>query len=190
MKNLLLAAVVAILSAGCSSLTVTSDYDKTTDFSKYKTLSYYGWAEESDKILTRFDKERIEKAFGEEFKKRGYTIVEKGGDVIVSLFIVVDEKTSTTAYTNHYGAGGPYGYYGYGYGAWGWGGGPSTTTYTESDYKVGTLVCDVFDSQEKKLVWQGVGQGTVNENPERRDKSIPNAVAQIMAKYPVKPTGK
>jgi hypothetical protein len=48
------AANIAVLAASaCSILQVTSDYDKETDFSQYKTFEYYGWAEESDKVLNQ-----------------------------------------------------------------------------------------------------------------------------------------
>jgi hypothetical protein len=67
----------------------------------YKTFEYYDWADNSDKILNRFDKERIEEAFGDEFAKRGMKLVESNGDAVVSLFVVVDMKTSRTAYTTH-----------------------------------------------------------------------------------------
>ncbi len=183
--------VFALLTASaCSSITVHSDYDKEVDFSKYKTFEYYGWAEESDKILNRFDKERIESAFGAEFDKRGLKLVQENGDMVVSLFIVVDQKTSTTSYTNHYGMGG-----GYGYGpGWGWYGGyggagmgSSSTTYSESDYLVGTLVVDVFNKTDKKLIWQSVGQGTVDENPNNREKGAAKAAAAIMKPFPIKP---
>ena len=175
----------------CSSITVTSDYDKEVDFSKYKTFEYYGWEEESDKILNRFDKERIEAAFGEEFRKRGLKFVEGNGDMVVSLFIVAEKKTSTTAYTNHYGAGG----YGYGGGGWygGYGGGygmgmgTSTTTYSENDYLVGTLVVDVFDKAEKKMIWQSVGQKTVDDNPNTREKNSAKVAAAIMKPFPIEP---
>jgi hypothetical protein len=152
-------------------------------------LSYYGWTEESDKILNRFDKERIEQSFADEFRNRGISVVEKDGDIIVSLYIVVDQKTGTTAYTNHYGGGGPYGYYGgFRYGAgWGWGMGYSTTSYSEYDYLVGTLVCDVFDSKSKNLVWQGVVSGEIDENPKNRERNIPRVVKELMKRYPVPP---
>jgi hypothetical protein len=112
----------------CSSTKFTSDYDKTVDFTKYKSLSYYGWAKDSDKILSQFDKERIEGAFAMEFINRGIELKQSGGDIVVSLFIVVDAKTGRTAHTTHMGAGG------YGYGGWGWGMGHSQTTYNEYDY--------------------------------------------------------
>ena len=175
-----------LIMGACSSVKVTTDYDKSVDFSKYKTFEYYGWAEESDKILNRFDKERIEAAFGDEFAKRNLKLVQEGGDMVVSLFVVVDQKTSTTAYTNHYNMGG------YGYGGWGWGYGgmgmgSSTTHYSENDYLVGTLVVDVFDKESKKLVWQGVGQKTVDENPNTREKNAMKVAEAIMKPFPIQP---
>jgi hypothetical protein len=173
----------------CSSLKVYSDIDPTVDWSKYKTFEYYGWAEESDKILNRLDRERFETAFGEEFKARDLEYVEKGGDMIVTLFVVVEQKKGATATTTHMGGvyGGYYGgYYGYGPG-WGWGGGHSTTSIQEYDYAVGTLVIDVFDARNEKLIWEGIGTKTVDENPQTRDKNIPRAVKAIMSKFPIKP---
>jgi len=176
-----------LLLTSCSSTKFTSDKDGSVDFAKFKTLSYYGWSEESDKVLNRFEKERIENAFAEEFLKRGIKIIDRDGDIIVSLYIVVDRKTVTAAYTNHYGGGGPYGYYGgYGYGAgWGWGMGYSSTNYQEYDYLVGTLVCDVFDSSTKKLIWQGVVSGEIDDNPKTRERNTPRVIKELMKRYPV-----
>ena len=189
MRNICIIILTFAFFTSCSSIKITSDKDGSVDFDQHKTLSYYGWAEESDKILNRFEKERIEDAFGKEFEKRGFSLVERDGDIIVSLFIVVDQKTGATAYTNHYGAGGPYGYYGgYGYGAgWGWGMGASSTTYSEYDYYVGTLVCDVFDSKTKKLIWQGVVTGEIDDNPKTRERNTPRVVKELMKRYPKKP---
>jgi len=165
----------------CSTIKFTSDYDKEVDFSKYKSLSYYGWAKDSDKVLNEFDKQRIEGAFAVEFMNRGIELKQTGGDIVVSLFIVIDQKTGTTAYTTHVGGGG----WGYGPG-WGWGMGYSQTSYNEYDYKVGTLVCDVFDAESKKLVWQGVVSGEIDENPNNRERNIPRVVREMMKRYPVK----
>jgi hypothetical protein len=188
MNKVFLLFFVALLLESCDSYKVVSDYDKSVDFNQYKSLTYYGWTENSDEILNRFDKERIEKAFGAEFTKRGVEIVEEGGDMVVSLYIVTEQKTQKSASTTHMGTGyGGYGrYYGYGPG-WGWGGGYSTTTVHEYDYTVGTLVVSVYDAQKEQLIWEGVGKGTVDENPNTRDKNIPRAVAKIMSKYPMKP---
>jgi hypothetical protein len=189
MKNYLYLFLVALITAGCgSSVSVTSDYDKTTDFSKYKTFSYYGWADNSDKILTQFDKDRIESAFKSEFAKRGMTANQNNGDAIISLYIVVDQKTSYSSYTDHYNNGmygGMYaGRYRYGYGV-GYGMGSSTTTTTGNKYAVGTLIVDVFDANDKKQIWQGIGKKTIDEKKNKREERINAAVAKIMKEYPV-----
>lgn len=169
----------------CSDTTFTSDYDKNVDFTQYKSLSYYGWAKDSDKLLSDFDKERIEGAFAMEFMQRGIELKQSGGDIVVSLFIVIDAKKGATAYTTHVGGGG------YGYGAgWGWGMGHSQTTYNEYDYFVGTLVCDVFDAKSKKLVWQGVVSKEIDADPKTRERNIPRVVRELMKRYPVKPVKK
>jgi len=180
--------MVLVISAGfsaCSSTKITSDYDNEADFTKYQDFHYLGWAEHSDQILNDLDKARIESAFADEFARRGIKFVDQSeADATVSLFLVVDQKTSTTAYTDYYGGMG----YGYGYPAWGWGGGMGTTRYQEYDYLDGTLVVDVFDAGTKKLVWQGVASGTINENTKSREERIKRVAAQIMDQYPVEPT--
>ena len=180
MKKVFILFAAVLFLGSCSSLKVSYDYDKTIDFTKYKTYSYLGWVKDSDKTINTFDKERFEKAFANEFSKRGIKYVKEGGDMTVSLFIVFDQKTYTTAYTDNYGPGGYY----YGY-PWSWGMGYSTTTYQEHDYVVGTLICDVFDASTKKLIWQGVGSKTVDENPNNNEEKIAKNVARIMTYYPV-----
>ena len=188
MRKLSIIAALAISAFlfSCSSVKVTTDSSKTTDFSNYKTFSFLGWQNESDKIMNEFDKTRLRDAYKAEFEKRNLTMVESGGDMAVSLYVVVSKETSVTAYTNHYGGagyGGRYrrgGYYGgYGYG------GSSTTTYSENDYLKGTMVMDVYDETSGDQIWQGVVTGTISEKPEKREKSIPKTVASLMKKFPI-----
>ncbi|WP_420582748.1 DUF4136 domain-containing protein [Reichenbachiella sp.] len=188
MKNFTLVILSILILSSCASVKVVSDMDNSVDFSTYKTFEYYGWAENSDKLMTDLDKERIETAFGAEFKKRGLELVENGkGDMEVALYVVSDTKQSTTAHTNYMNTGGYGGGWGYGYG-YGYGGmGTSTTNYTTTEYEVGTLVVSAYDTQTKKLIWQSIGSGTVAEDPAKRAKNIPKAVEKIMATCPIKP---
>ena len=197
MRNLKLSVIIgflAIMISGCSGLKVTSDMDKSVDFNQISTFEYYGWSDDSDEILNDLDKKRIETAFGQEFSKRGLSLIESNADVIVALYIVTENKTKKSATTTGMGGGyGGYGYGGhYGYGpGWGYGpsygGGMSTTTYNEYDYEVGTLVVSVFDSKKETLIWTSIGKGTIKEDPKDRDKSIQKTVKAIMEKYPIKP---
>ncbi len=175
----MLALMMAMVS--CSTVKIAVDMDKTADFSQYKTYSFLGWQKNSDQILNELDQKRIRDAFISEFERRGLKPVENNGDMAVSLFIVVNKKTSVTGYTDYYGS--RYGGYNRYRGGWGYGYG--TTTYHESDYLEGTLVMDVFDGKSKDQVWQGIATKTVTENPGKREKTIPASIQSLMRKFPV-----
>ncbi|MGI9531671.1 DUF4136 domain-containing protein, partial [Lutimonas sp.] len=186
MKNsvAVITVIMLLLSTNLTAQKVTGDYDKSTDFSKYKTYQFVGWQKDSEKVMNEFDKKRLREAILAEMTARQFTLVESGADMGVSLYIVVDKKTSTTAYTDFYGGAG------YGRGrraAGGWGYGSASTTYSDSDYLEGTLVLDFLDESSKDLIWQGVATGTINQNPDKREKSIPKSVKKLMKKFPVDP---
>ncbi len=176
--TLLLVMTIGIVNAQ----KVTGDFEESTDFSKYKTYEFIGWQDDSDQVMNDFDKKRLRESIQSEMAARQFEYVESGGDMAVSLFVVVDQKTSTTAYTNYYGGAG-YGRGRRGHG--GWGNGSATTSYSENDYLEGTLVLDMLDEESKDLIWQGVATGTINKNPQKREKKIPKAVTKLMKKFPV-----
>jgi len=191
MKNLfrlLLGAVLLTCTYGAVNAQANSDYDKTIDFTKYSTYSFAGWQDNSDQLLNDLDKNRILTAFKQEFTARNMTLVTDNADAIVTLYFVINNETSTTAYTDFNGGMG-YGRVGmrrgWGMGVGGVGMGSATTTYSENDYQVGTMVVDVYDGATKNLVWQGTYQKTISENTKKRDKKIPKAVNKLMKKYPI-----
>jgi hypothetical protein len=174
--------IVILFTNSSLKAQTTADYDKTVDFSKLKTYSFVKWQKDSDKLLNDFDKKRLLDAFKNELQKRGMKSAVSNPDMEISLYLVIDNKTSTTAYTDYHGG------FGYGYHRWGgWGMGSSTTTYNEEDYKVGTLVADFFETKTKNQIWQGVLKGTIHERPEKREKTIPKKIKSLMKKYPVPP---
>lgn len=184
--------VLCLIMGASVKAQITYDFDKDADFTQYKTYSFGGWQDNSGKIINDIDKKRILSSFKSELLQRDLDYKLAEADLVITLFFVVDEKTSTTAYTDYMGGGMGYGY-GYGGGryggyyrpAWGWGGGYSTTSYSENDYKVGTFVVDIYDAKTKKLVWQGVSQKTINEKSSKRARTIPKNVGKLMKKYPI-----
>ena len=136
----------------------------------------------------QYDKELLLRSIAEEMKARGYIQQEASGDISVNIsvnmFVIMDEQTGITNYNSFYTMGG-WGYYssfGYGYG---YGGGNYMYTV-----KKGTLIIDVFDHRGKKLLWQGVGIGTVSDDQVHRQKNIPRVVEKIFWKYPVRKSQK
>lgn len=189
MKKFIIPILLVFLYS-CTSFEVTNNHDKNVDFKKFNTYSLYPWDKHNDKTINEYDKQTIISSIKSEMERRGYKYVEKNGDLIVSTFVVLENKTSYQAYTNHYGGyagyGGGWGYYGspwaYGYG---WGPGYSTTTVSKVDYLQGTLIIDIFELSNKKLIWQGIGSGEVTEDPATRDRRLPKRISHIFRKYPI-----
>ena len=193
MKKILIPIVIPILFLfvySCNSVKITNNWDKEIDFNEFKTFSLYPWDRHNSQIVNDYDKQTILASIKNEMLSRGYKFVEKDGELVISTFVIIQEETSYTAYTNHYGGwagygggwggwGGP-GFYGYGFGP-----GYSSTTISSVDYNKGTLIIDIFNLKDKRLIWQGIGSGEVEGNYDKRDKRLPTTIGQIFRRYPV-----
>ncbi len=177
-------ALTAILSTGCvSNFTASADYDKTTDFTKYKTYSVLPWNAQASTDIGESPKAKIYAAINNEMQKRGYKYQEKGGDLTIGLSVLIEEKVEIRSDGSvNYNVG--YGYYGY-YGAVGMGYG-SPTTYREYYYNDGSIVIDIFDEKQKNLVWQGYGFDRLDDNPHKNEEKIDIYVKYIFHKFPGK----
>jgi hypothetical protein len=179
MKNILFLACLLVIAASCSSVRVSSDFDKTAGFASYKTYAYTD--EVKDLQINDLNRNRLLNAIETELAAKGFTKVENNPDVLIDITIKGEQKQTATA-TNTGGYG-----YGYGY-RYGYGGGFSTTTINYDTYVDGTLFIDMIDASKKQLVWQGRGTKTIepDASQKRREENINYAVKQIFMKYPPK----
>jgi hypothetical protein len=185
--------LLLIFLSSCEGVKVTNDWDKKVDFHQFKTYSLYPWDKHNSQIVNDFDKQTILTAIKGEMEKRGYAYSEDKGELVVSTFVMIEDKASYQAYTNHYGGwagyGGGWGYYG-GIGIYGYGAVNASTTIYETDYEQGTLIIDIFTLHDKKLVWQGIGTGEVTDDMDKRDHRLPETITAIFRRYPVTPMSK
>lgn len=175
MKKLLILSVIVFAVASCSTIKVTSDYDKTAGFATYKT---YMFTDEAMNLpVDELNRKRLITAVEKELSVKGFTKVESNPDVIIDLRIKAEQKQTATATTT--------GGYGYRYG---WRGGYSSTSINYDTYTDGTLFIDMIDAAQKQLVWEGRGTKTLNPDasPEKKEANINYAVTQIFTKYPPK----
>ncbi len=172
--TLLLAAVIG--AAGCSTLSVSTDYDKAADFSSYRTFTWKDTGELKNSLWTK----RIEGVFSDTLAAKGLKKVDSGGDLWVAAHPRLSKETQINTYNTGWGYG--YGWYGYG------GTGMATTTVTE--IPVGTLMIDLVDAKKKELVWRGVASDTLNTDPSRtaedREQKLREVAAKMFAGYPPK----
>jgi len=175
MKKILFLAVILIVAASCSSIKVSSDFDKTAGFSAYKT---YAFTSEAQNLpLDDINKNRVLTAVANELSAKGFTKSDNP-DVIIDVKIKAQQMQTATATTDYYGAGYRYR----------WGGGFSSATINYDTYTEGTLFIDMIDAVKNQLVWQGRGTKTIDPDAsqQRREENINYAVKQIFMKYPPK----
>jgi hypothetical protein len=158
---------------------VSYDYDKTASFATFKTYAL----KDGTKVGQELIDNRIVAAIEAELGAKGMTKVESNPDVFVVYHTTFDKQQDISTYSSGYGGG--YGPYGWRYGG-GWAGG--TTTTSVRDILMGTLVIDVADAKKGELAWRGMGVKEVKTDakPEKRDKSINEAVKKIFKNYPPK----
>jgi uncharacterized protein DUF4136 len=146
--------IVLLLATASLAQQVKTDYDRSANFSQYKT---YSW----EKVQTQDQLwvDRIKEAVNTALAAKGLTPVESGGDMaIVAIEMTKDQQTLNTFYD---GFGGGWGWRrGGGFGGFGGFGDSTTTTET---YKVGTLVVDLFDAHTKTLLWRGSASDTLSD---------------------------
>ena len=182
MKKQSLTVVIAAFVLAPALVTaqkVSFDYEKTANFAAFKTYAH----KDGTKVGQQLIDDRIVAAIDTQLATKGLTKSEGSPDVFVVYHVAFDKEKDISTYSSGYGGGyGPYG--------WGWGGGwGGTTTSTQvRDILVGTLVIDLADAKKGQLAWRGMGVKEVNTtaNPEKRDKSINEAVKKIFKNYPPK----
>ena len=177
----LLPVLFLFLLASCVTVSVSSDYDKGTDFTVYKTYAFY--KKGIDKVeISDLDKRRILRAIEAELNAKGL-VKSENPDLLVNIFTRSREKVDV--YNNNYYGWYPW-YYGYGYGMYGMGMGHGFGYTNVSTSTEGTLFIDLIDAHRKELAWQGIGKGILTDSKsiDKKVAKINEFVSKIMMAYP------
>ena len=180
MVKALFSIVLLLAFVGCSSVSVSTDFDPNINFGKYKTYKWGTANDPNDALMkNQLVLDRVYKAIDISLGAKGFTKTETNPDFVVYPHAGTKERANIDTW-------------GYGYGGW-WGGGPYMGypggNIDVSYYKEGTLFIDMVDMSDNKLIWRGVGTGVVNQpsSPEEGTQFINNAVSQILEKFPPTP---
>ena len=178
----MLLIVAGSLAAACASgPKISSDYDPSIDFSQYRTYNYFSPMGIENPNYESILGQMFRNAIDREMQSRGYQKSDDP-DLLMNVSARLDDKTKVTTYNDPmYG-----GYYGYRAGFYDpWYGYGATRTHV-SQYTEGTVNIDMVDARQKRMVWEGVAIGRVDEdktNAELR-AAIDSGVAEMFAPYP------
>ena len=147
------------------------DFDRSTNFSKFKTFELAKGTPELEPFLDK----RVAAAIEFRLAARGLTRSKENPDVYVLYHIVLGVQKRVTAFGSRSD---PFASHS----------GFDTFDASLHDIPVSAIVIDVADAAKRDLVWRGVGIDDidVNAKPEQRDKAIDKAVETILKNYPPK----
>jgi hypothetical protein len=174
--------LIICLSSATSSfaIDVKTDFDRTTDFGRYKTFCW-------QKVETRNPLwiKRIKAAVGTALTAKGWTQAESGSACDVAVVAMEIKRNHDTVNTFYDDIGG-------GWGGWGWrgfeGGGFGESTTTTETYQTGTLIVDLFDAKAKNLVWRGSATDTLSSNSDKNIKKLKRSVRKLFERFPPQPS--
>ncbi|MFN0104813.1 MAG: DUF4136 domain-containing protein [Bryobacteraceae bacterium] len=170
MNRVILMGIVCF-AAAASAQEVKFDYDRSANFSNYKT---YQWVDsKTGKAPNQLMDQNIKRAVDAQMALKGFQAVAGAADVQLIYQAAVDREKQFEAFGT-----GPRFY----------GSGRVTSTTIE----VGKLVVDIYDSSSKQLVWSSSVSKTldIKKDPDKNFANLQKAVAKMFKNYPPGLAGK
>ena len=158
-------AGLALLGTIVCAQSVTYDFDRSANFTRFKNYTWVRGTNLSDQL----NHQRIMRAVDAQLTARGFSRVETGNtDVLVAYHASFDKNLQINAF----------------------GSGPRiglrSGTATVEEIVVGTLAIDMMDAQTKNIVWRGMATKELDAkaSPEKKERNINKAAEKIFKNYP------
>jgi hypothetical protein len=160
-----LAGVLFLGTIVCAQ-SVTFDFDRSANFTRFKT---YTWVRGTN-LNDQLNHQRITRAVDAQLSARGFSKVESTAnpDVLVAYHASFDKNLQINAF----GSGPRIGF--------------RSATATVEEIVVGTLAIDMMDAQTRNIVWRGMAAKELDAkaSPEKKEKNINKAADKIFKHYP------
>lgn len=165
MKILFCALAICVVSSLAMAQQVSVNYNHEANFSQYHT---YAWGSNNtnqiqNSILAQVAQQDIEAAMA----NKGLQKVpeSQNPDVILTASGGEREQTSWNAW-----------------GMRGIGGGMGGISPEQN--VVSTMVVSLYDTKARELIWRGIAQDTLNNNGNKNQKEVQNAVNKMFKQWP------
>lgn len=183
-STILTLVVMLLLSVTASAEKIRVHYDKSLDFTRFKT---YGWAPHGAVAHPMLALDMVG-AIEQELNSRGMKKVAENPDLLIEIYGAVDSEVSMTSNNPIYNATGgipPFD--------------PSMTSPGDSLYwdgyygnstvvvYPGQLVIDLIDTKTKKLAWRAFAAEAISpNNPDKLESEANSTIAKMFKQYPIK----
>ena len=157
--------MVCLVSSFALAQQVSVNYNHNASFSQYHT---YAWGSNNknqiqNSILAQVAQQDIEGAMS----SKGLQKVDESQNPDLVLTASGGEREQTS------------------YNAWGMRGiGGGMGSITPQQNVEATMVVSLYDVKQKELVWRGIAQDTLNNNGNKNQKEVQNAVNKMFKQWP------
>ncbi len=162
------ALMMMVIANAAFAQKVTTDYNKSADFARYKTFM---WIKEP-KASNPLTRQRVIEDVNSALAGRGLKLVTSDADLCIAAHAATKQERTLNTFYDGFGGG------------WRWRGGFGSATTTVNTYEVGTLVVDIFDARTKEAVWRGTSTKTLSGNPQKNADSLNKAVVKMFKDFP------
>jgi hypothetical protein len=167
----------------CATSTITTSVDSTVNFAAYRT---FAWLPDSSWKETKYDNAIVQRKVEQEtvrlLKAKGYVVDTLQADFLVHHHITVEERTRIIqAPAYQYSPSIFFHRFGYYYSMHE----PMVVSnrFREIPYREGTLIVDVVDRKQQRLVWRGWSEQPM-ESIAELEHSLSIRLEEILAQFP------
>lgn len=166
--NTFICFCVLFFIVGCSGIKIRHDYAPNTNFSDYKSFSWYSPLENTG--IDTINMDRIQNSVNTQLTANGYTLNKDNPDFLIAVHFSTKEKIQVrdtsvgVRYKRSY----------------------MSTGVSTTQYEEGTLVLDFIDAKSETLIWRGSAKGKLKDQktPEKRAKGIDKVILKILKNFP------
>jgi len=185
-----LCIVLSILALNsCASSSIATSVDSTINFASYRT---FAWLPDSTWQETKYDnailQRRVEQEVVQLLKTKGYTLDTLQADFLVHHHVTVEERKRVLQAPSYLYSPNRYfanrGYFLSMYEPM-----MVSNRFREVQYREGTLIVDVVDRKQQRLVWRGWSEQPIQSIAEF-ERSVESRLKEIVAQFPAPGTSK
>jgi Domain of unknown function (DUF4136) len=172
-RHLVSVGAVALFTVGCGyAIKTSTDYDRNVRFSSYKSFFIMKGNSSGSALMDQRAQDDVKSAL----TSKGWMEVGEGqGQAAVVVHAATKTKHTYETFYDGWGGG------------WRWRGGFGNATTLINDYKVGTLVVDIFDAKTKQAIWHGFASDALSDNATSNAKATEQAVDKMFTNFPPTP---
>jgi hypothetical protein len=165
----LMTAVTFALGTMALAQSITYDFDKSTNFSRFRT---YAWVR-GNVLADELNHNRVVNAVSAQLAAKGLTRVEAsaGPDLLVAYHATFDKDLQISGFSSGWG---PYRFAG------------RSGVARAEEILTGTLAVDMVDAQSKTIIWRGMASKEIDvkADPSQRERNINRAAERLLKNYP------